>query len=438
MAYPQGEWAFFAMNKFVDADAHLDDEVTDDSLWSGFLSRLADLEVLSRQIVPPSGPVDRADVSRNLLQMLHFGLERLLGSGDPYRPFFSRPWPVHYFDWGGGNPDAVYRTVVISDDATYRIFGRVGNADFMSFEFFEGQSQRGQLLREDLEPGDDGRFQIYLGPKQMPGPWLEITPGTAGILTREFFADWGEAQPSELHIECIDGPSSSWPQIAPGRVGRELEALAGWMRASVEIWAGRSSDGRQRSCNRFDPTPSRADTPLPYVYHAFYDLGDDECLLMEFPNPPSRYFGVQLMTGLWSTFNHAHRHSSLNSHQVTIDEDGVLRMVIAHRDPGINNWLDTIGHRQGGVLMRVASAVERSSRRPARLQDTQRDWMDHVRTGTSALTEGIPVVPPPQCRVVKLAELDRILPANTPRVDSAERQAIILQRLREIERLIRC
>ena len=35
-----------------------------------------------------------------------------------------------------------------------------------------------------------------------------------------------------------------------------------------------------------------------------------------------------------------------------VDDDGMLRVVIAHDDPGVANWLDTAGHSAGPVILR--------------------------------------------------------------------------------------
>ena len=34
--------------------------------------------------------------------------------------------------------------------------------------------------------------------------------------------------------------------------------------------------------------------------------------------------------------------------------DGVVRLVVAHRDPGVPNWLDTTGHAEGFLTPRWA------------------------------------------------------------------------------------
>ena len=44
----------------------------------------------------------------------------------------------------------------------------------------------------------------------------------------------------------------------------------------------------------------------------------------------------------WAT-----RQTGLNHTQARVDDDGRVRIVVAHRDPGIQNWLDTSGHPEG-------------------------------------------------------------------------------------------
>ena len=43
---------------------------------------------------------------------------------------------------------------------------------------------------------------------------------------------------------------------------------------------------------------------------------------------------------------------SLNRAQTTVDDDGTFTVVVAHRDPGVPNWLDTEGRPFGLVFWR--------------------------------------------------------------------------------------
>ena len=54
----------------------------------------------------------------------------------------------------------------------------------------------------------------------------------------------------------------------------------------------------------------------------------------------------------WETIDYANHQSSLNGFQAVIDDDGFFRAVVAGRDPGVTNWLDTAGHRQGPMIFR--------------------------------------------------------------------------------------
>ena len=118
----------------------------------------------------------------------------------------------------------------------------------------------------------------------------------------------------------------------------------------------------------------------------------------------------------------------------------MFRAVIAHTDPGVANWLDTLGHRQGAVLLRslrpaVPGAPVRS--RPARgLAETKDDWMAGWAEKTQA---GSPPAgfPPPAARLMTLGGLNAALPAETARVTPAQRRSALDERLRQVTRLQR-
>ena len=78
-----------------------------------------------------------------------------------------------------------------------------------------------------------------------------------------------------------------------------------------------------------------------------------------------------------------------------VDDDGEVRFVVAARDPGVPNWLDTEGRPSGLVSYR---------------------WV---------WTETTPV---PTAVRVPLAEVCGQLPASHPRVDAAARVAQIRRR----------
>ena len=86
-----------------------------------------------------------------------------------------------------------------------------------------------------------------------------------------------------------------------------------------------------------------------------FELGPDEALVRENRIPPRpQYYGFQL-ANLWGeSLEYASTFGSLNGSQSEVDPDGVIRLVVAHRDPGVPNWLDTTGHAEGFLTPRWA------------------------------------------------------------------------------------
>ena len=60
------------------------------------------------------------------------------------------------------------------------------------------------------------------------------------------------------------------------------------------------------------------------------------------------------LSNVWGeSLDYANHVSSLNGFQAVIGPDGVRRYVIAHRDPGVPNWLDLAGHHRAFAHFRA-------------------------------------------------------------------------------------
>jgi len=86
-----------------------------------------------------------------------------------------------------------------------------------------------------------------------------------------------------------------------------------------------------------------------------FDLGPDEALLIENAVPVVPQYSGFHLSNLWGeSLDFANHQSSLNYFQAEADADGVRRYVIAHRDPGVPNWVDTTGLPHGFLTFRWA------------------------------------------------------------------------------------
>ena len=124
-----------------------------------------------------------------------------------------------------------------------------------------------------------------------------------------------------------------------------------------------------------------------------FELNPDEALIYETEIPSKcRYWNVQLNDTLWAAIDYTNRQSHLNGHTATLDKDGKFRAVIAASDPGVPNWLDSAGYAKGTLLGR---------------------WTNCSSSPIPTLTR------------VKLAEVRKYLPAETPIVSEEARDAAI-------------
>ena len=118
-------------------------------------------------------------------------------------------------------------------------------------------------------------------------------------------------------------------------------------------WATRQSQWP----NVFTDEAQLADTynfkdPQINWHQGYFELAEDEALVVEFTPPNCEYWMIALHNHWMETLDYVHHQSTLNCHSAQLEADGSVRFVVAHRDPGVPNWLDTAGHQRGTVGVR--------------------------------------------------------------------------------------
>ncbi len=314
-----------------------------------------------------ANPVDRAESYRYLLLMTAYAVDAALLNSDPLEPMFSQPYRPHLLDWGAASPDSVYRRAMVREDRAYRVHGRIGNARYLSMDFRQSSPAR-TITGDELPTDPDGNFEIFLGGPEREGCWWSMPPGATGILVREFFDDWLAAGKSRLRIECLDGTIAPRPEHHANRVAAEFDMIGDWiLEGAIRFWT-KESHRLAENPNAFGSDLSRSGTKLPDVYSGWWDLGPDDALLIEMPDPGADFWGLQLASSLWHTLDYANRLTTINQRQAHRDADGEYRMVVSPGDPGLFNWLDTTGLQRGVLILRLAGAAEPSAPRTSVLK----------------------------------------------------------------------
>ncbi len=384
-----------------------DDRIRAD--WRHFCDELYNAgEVLFRDTTP-TDDITRATGMRLLARNVALGLQFELENCDPKHPEL-----LHYFDplrkQGGDNTDAYYVGAPINGTDTYRIYGHRGTARFMAITVLEngdtpwGGQVVGTLFGKELKSDTEGNFELWLSPERPKGVenWVQTTPDSYRVTFRQFFADWLHEVPMSAQIDCT---TCSQPPVVPDSkaIGSHLAKAVHWLRWSTAYWADQI-DKWQAHPNAFyaygewdentiDATPGG----LPLI--AYWQLAADEAMIVRVTPPQAEYWAVEFGNYWWESMDYRYRLCSTNCHHAALEDNGELILVLAHKDPGVPNWLDCSGYPQGYITVRWVGAND---------------------------------YPRPQCQTIKLAELARHLPDTVKRIDADERRVQLEERRRGV------
>lgn len=326
-------------------------------------------------------------------------------------PYETGTYHVAGGRYGGDDPDRIYRAIAVDPAYGYEIHGRRlpgASLDF-SFEAISGPALWGKakaaLQAKDIDVAPDGTFEVTADSTAANGRrnHLQLPPGTANILVRDTLDNWALQLPNELTVRPLaDGSvqASSHDSLvrrAPLEVQRSIDEsirfIAGvWKNPPNHLYpvVRRLSDGVQGgviAVNRFRLKP-------------------DEALIITLDPLGAKYVGIEVTDPWLRSADYALRSTSLNDTQAEVGADGSLTYVLSNQDPGIHNWLDAGGLRDGMLLVRWellprAAQVDKAVR-------------------------GI--------RIVMLSNLAAALPAGATHVDAAQRQQWLAERRKSYER----
>jgi hypothetical protein len=380
--------------------------------WQAFCDRLKRVgeNVLRGDFAPQ--PEVRSEGYRHLSRLTVYALQWYLEFHDSEFPAFHR-YDDDVVKWGGPNTDNHYYRAAIDPRRSYRIRFDARGVRELIISTPEGEMQFDQYrvfeerdLR-DLEIESDGHVEITLGGTRQSGNWIPLHPDTDHVLIRLFVVDWENDAVPAFHIERIGNEGCAPQRPSPEDVAANLDRCANWIERTVEYWRRFLSDrGAAHGDNVLRPPASVPGGAADILYGGGgWNLDADDALLIECEPPDARYWSFQLYSTPWfESLDMANRLVSLNCSQMQIDTDGRFRLVVATRDPGIPNWLDTEGRATGMISYRYI-------------------WSNNA--------------PAPFARRIPLADLRSHLPAATPSFDRPARRDQIVRRRAAVARRFR-
>ncbi|MCY3729781.1 MAG: hypothetical protein OXF98_00435, partial [Rhodospirillaceae bacterium] len=110
----------------------------------------------------------------------------------------------------------------------------------------------------------------------------------------------------------------------------------------------------------FDPDVSLAAGGDPNIvyYHSHWALSENEALLIEVMPPECEHWNFQLNNYWMESLDYRHHTIHTNKHLAHYEDDGSIRLVVAHSDPELPNWLETAGHTSGTMSFRWIKAKQ--------------------------------------------------------------------------------
>lgn len=270
---------------------------------------------------------------------------------------------------GFPNPDFIYRFVFLDGARPYRLWGKLGSARLFNnvqmFSAFFGSAEPmigTQTFSVFDYADDDGSFEILLGPDVPADKGIRLNPAHHGMFLafREAIVDWGNDTRMEISIELLDDVYDPIVFDEDEMAERILSSarFIGRRRMTLETnWKVALGDGVWHMFKQLphveESTNKLGANPLARYLYLPYDFPVDEALVIEMIVPDCAYWGTQMMDMWMQSLDYSFHQSSLNKSQCQPDDDGVLRLVVAHRDPGVPNWIDPVAPSAGVLVYRV-------------------------------------------------------------------------------------
>lgn len=379
------------------------------------LGHLADLEGAAAELANtwrPEDPTYRAEVYRQAMMGLSWAYFAYFFAAPEHPDFAPIYNPVYALQ---PNPDDIYLRAPIRGDYRYRVSGARGTCRLLSFTTQRGDSGmvddistiggHRDLDHRDIAIAPNGDFEIIFSaerPMGWTGNWAQIDPQASSMIVRQRMYDWENEVDPRLSIECLEEVPPK-PRLSRDQILHGLGEMARFpARRTRAFYAIQNGVKDRVGFNVFEVVRPKGWLSKQAYWQACFRFEPDEALIVETSLPEQVfYWNLQLNDPLFNAAEYVYRLSSTNGHYARISSDGKFRAVIALEDPGVPNWLDPAGYTEGGIYGR---------------------WFD----ADSA--------PEPTLTRVKLADLGRHLPADTPQVSPAERADELRRRVRACQR----
>ena len=298
----------------------------------------------------PDPEQERATAERQLKHQLAAALDQGFALHDERQPELRRLDQHNQF--GLVNPDNRYLIANIETPGTYTLRGRRGTSADLQIQLGGGGIADANLdpvsllTLADLVVEEDDSFVITISDTDPGKNWLRNTNGdlkAKNILIRESFMDWNTEVGTTWYLERTD--TRGMPSPLPDRdlVNDQYERASQYLVDSARTWVELVAGLRGRLPEGGLTPPRESKLPGQYTSSGLFPIRPDRVFIITLKKAPARYQAVQVGDLWFNGLDFCHRQTSLTLSQARQSSDGLYRLVLSARDPGVANWLDPAG-----------------------------------------------------------------------------------------------
>ena len=338
--------------------------IADGRAWDDFCEKLKEAghQVLA---VAPEDSLDRAEGIRYVSRLARNFLRNATEKNQPDRMALGH---VESPKIGLDNPDYVYAGARLDPAATYTLSGELADAHRIGFGTYSGGlgsprglQRDGYLESQALSLLAGSRFEITISRQEQSTNWLPMGPDTNALNIRQTLLRRSEQRQAPLELKRL-GESTTPRPLDPARFSGALDRAGQLLVGTVSQFLSWTASFREHTneIRPLDPkflAVAQGDPGTSYNY-SYWELGDDEALVIEFTPPNCEYWNLQIGNHWLESLDFMSFQTHVNHETAVAEPDGEVRIVVAGRDPGVPNWLDTAGHSRGGLALRWVGAEE--------------------------------------------------------------------------------
>jgi hypothetical protein len=315
--------------------------------------------------------IDRASEALALSAAYH------AANSDAVRPFIfwgtnaAHSWmglDVPSSGYGLDSPDNIYRSATIDGSGKYIVRGTVhgkppAQETFVVYRGLPGvpgsmnseghMDELAGISTDTMVTDAKGNFTFTIDAEPANGRvnHMQVPRELNGmmIVVRDSLADWSRELPYELTIERIDKPD---PMPAPHSEKDMIDTAVNALSFNVPFWLNWFENYVHAKPLNDIPAPWKRVQGWGMTQQGRFSLQPGEAWVITVDPRGARFFDFQISDPWTKAVEYVAKTGSFNGSQVDMNPDGTITLVASPVDPGVHNWLDTMGLHSGTFQVR--------------------------------------------------------------------------------------